>query len=813
MIFRLCLTFLLVEIGFGESRKSVHQVQLEYYNQHYLQLDEFTEPITVINAKRLRLVTPTKEIFGYHPYWMGTAWQNYNYNLLTTIAYFSAEATATGGLSNLHGWPVSGLINMAHSNGVDVVLVVTLFNSTHLTTLLSSATNRQNLINNLISQVQAGNADGVNVDFESMPASQKQNMVTFITDLTDAFHDSIPGSQVTLAMPAVDWSDAWDYQALAQVSDGLFIMGYDFHYSGSSTTGAVAPLIGGTYNITNTINTYLNETGGLADKLILGCPYYGYEWSSSSGSAGSSTTGTGTAKFYSAQEPLAQSYGKLWDSNSQTPWYRYQNPSWYQGWYDDSLSLSLKYDLAIQNNLKGIGMWALGYDGSNSELWEALAEKFGAESAPTIPTDLTLKNIGSGSIMINFSGAASADSISILRGYLNSTTVDTLGSYNQRPIILNDLLEEETYFVRVFGSNSFGQSPTTEMLGFVPTQDEVKILIVNGFDRMSGTNNTQDFILQHGSAIDAAGYAFESATNEAIQNGIISLNDYQIVDWILGEEGTSTSTFTSNEQSLVAEFLDNGGRLFVSGSEIGYDLSAQGDTDDQQFFHQYLKAQYISDAAGGHQGVYSGYGVDGSLFAGINSILFDDGSHGTYDVDWPDGIKPLSGAVSCIKFNGVDYSTRGGMGISYDGSFSISGNHGAVVYLSVGFEAIYHEDSRNILMNKVLNYFEQIPIVSISPDEQVPADFKISSIFPNPGNPGVNISLSISKNQDILILSIIDLIGRTIYSKKLSSSIKGAYRWKWDGKSIDGESSPTGTYHAVVSNGKQHVVYRFSILK
>ena len=118
-----------------------------------------------------------------------------------------------------------------------MVLCVTLFNNSDLTTLLGNATYRQNLIDNLLTQVQAGNADGINVDFESFPASQKQNMVQFITDLTNTFHTEIPGSQVTLATPAVDWNDGWDYNALATISDGLFIMGYDYYYSGSSSTG------------------------------------------------------------------------------------------------------------------------------------------------------------------------------------------------------------------------------------------------------------------------------------------------------------------------------------------------------------------------------------------------------------------------------------------------------------------------------------------------------------------------------------------------------------------------------------------------
>ena len=190
--------------------------------------------------------------------------------MFSTIAFFSAEATATGGLSNLHGWPVTGLINTAHANGVDVVLCVTLFSNSDLVTLLSNATYRQNLIDNLLTQVQAGNADGVNVDFESFPVSQKQNMVQFITNLTNTFHNEIPGSQVTLATPAVDWNDGWDYNALATISDGLFIMGYDYYYSCSSSTGPNAPLTGNGYTVSWTVNDYLNKTNNQADKLIIG---------------------------------------------------------------------------------------------------------------------------------------------------------------------------------------------------------------------------------------------------------------------------------------------------------------------------------------------------------------------------------------------------------------------------------------------------------------------------------------------------------------------------------------------------------------
>jgi hypothetical protein len=152
--------------------------------------------------------------------------------------------------------------------GVEVVLTVTLFNKTELESLLNSESNRTTLINNLVNQVKSAMETGVNIDFEVFPASQKSNLVTFVKDLRAALRKDISHAQVTLATPAVDWSSAWDFNALASESDGLFIMGYDYHWKGSSTTGPVAPLKGGSYNITNTVILIFQLQGIMLEKLF-----------------------------------------------------------------------------------------------------------------------------------------------------------------------------------------------------------------------------------------------------------------------------------------------------------------------------------------------------------------------------------------------------------------------------------------------------------------------------------------------------------------------------------------------------------------
>ncbi|MDP6456301.1 MAG: glycosyl hydrolase family 18 protein [Candidatus Marinimicrobia bacterium] len=808
------LTMMLLSSLLSQPHESIHQIQHEQYRHLFPSLR--TESANRLAPLMTRIAGPSVEVFGYHPYWMGTAWQNYNFNLLSTVAYFGIEVTGNGTISERHGWPVTSLISEAHSYGVRVVLVVILFDSDAIEKLLKSSSNRKTLTTKLLKEVEEAGADGVNIDFEGVPSSQRNNLTTFMEALTDTFHTALPGSQVTMATPAVDWSDAFDYKKLAEACDGLMIMGYGYHWSGSSEAGPVSPLTGwGTYNVTWTVNDYLNKTDGQKDKIILGCPYYGYQWPTASGQKRAGTKGTGSAKFYSEAEALAQSYGRLWDEESLTPWYRFENPDWFQGWYDDSLSLSYKYDLALEKGLNGIGIWALGYDGTQPELWGALADHFGATAPPTAPVNLSITNEGNGTVRVAFSGAETANQYQIYRWFAASETA-LLDSSSSHPIFLTDLNEGEIYYLRVTGKNDFGESPATEVLGVTPSSSEVPALIVNGFDRISGTSNTRDFIKRHAPSIQASNYTFDSCTNEAVETGMIDLNNYSMVDWILGEEGTATSSFSKAEQAQVEDFLLAGGALFVSGSEIGYDLVEKGDTDDMEFYSNFLKADYISDAAGGQQGTYQAFGSENGIFAGITSLTFDDGSHGTYDVDWPDGIKPVAAAEINLKFSGVNYDSRGGTGIEFRGNFNGSHKEGAVVYLTVPFEAIYPSETRDAVMQNIVDYFA--PVVSISSRvTSLPDRISLMNVFPNPSNSRVTLEIQISSDSwraNFAQIQIIDILGRLVTTLPLEGEqLVDRTTVTWNGKLPSGKIAPSGVYTAVLRWEDNIEIKKFSLLR
>ena len=774
--------------------KSIHQIEWEYHRKQSrfaaIQPDRSVKPLPL----QPRSVQLSREVFGYLPYWRYDGYENINYNLVTTIAYFGAEVDELGNLVNLRHWPASGLVQLAHANGVRVVLTAVLFDSDKLRTLLSASANRQNLITNLVNQVKLAGADGVTIDFEGVPGDQRENLTRFMTDLTNTFHEEISGSYVTIFTPAVDWRNAFDYFTLAEVTDGLIMQGYDYHWSSAPNAGPVAPLtsgdVWGTYNVTWTVEDYLLKTQNNHAKLILSVPFYGIEWPTADGELNSPTTDVGSAMIYSVAYSNAQTYGRLWDQHSQTPWYKYQQGNqWFQGWYDDSLSLSLKFDLVNDRDLKGIAVWALTYDGQRTELQAAVSNAFGSTAPPLKPANFRLTNLGDGRVQIAVSPSAGATGYRVYRSTdaVHFQTVD----YPGHSILLSGLSADSVYYFKLSAVNANGESPTTEVLAVRPTPGKAPILIVHGFDRTSGTRNTFDYIRRFAPSVARMGYAFDACANEVIEEGLLNLSDYHTVVWILGEEGTSDESFSGLEQHQVAAYLENGGRLFISGSEIGYDLVAKGSQADRNFYRDYLKARYIRDKTGN----YRVSGTAEGIFAGLSNLAFDNGSQGTYNVDYPDGILPEEGAVLAMVYPGFDAGSNGGAGIQYEGLFGNGTQPGKLVYLAVGFEAFYPQSARDSLMERILTFFDVPTAIPQKRPTTAVHRFQLEQNYPNPFNPVTTIAFTLSDAfPQPVLLQVFDLLGREVITLVHRRMPAGRHRVVWDGRDGRGRPVPSGVY-------------------
>jgi spore germination protein YaaH/flagellar hook assembly protein FlgD len=357
-----------------------------------------------------------RQVFGFLPYWeVSGASTKLNYDVLSTIAYFSVGATERGNLKKRDadgtrttgwgGWTSSSMtsvINAAHRKGTRVVLTVSVFAWTSSQArvqraLLGSSSARLNLAMQVVAAVRDRGADGVNLDFEPLSRGYGDEFVSLLRTLRSEFNKIRSGYQVTYDTTAYIGNYPLEASVGRRAADAIFVMGYDYRIGSSSTAGSIDPLSGPTYDLADTVRAYKARVPG--SRIILGVPWYGRAWSTATSSPRSRTIsglkyGYSTPVNYENVLAFAAKYGRRWDPVEQSPYVVYRRrhctssygcvTSWRQIWYDDAASLRRRYQLVNDYGLRGAGMWALGYDGGHSELYRALATSFLVDkSAPT----------------------------------------------------------------------------------------------------------------------------------------------------------------------------------------------------------------------------------------------------------------------------------------------------------------------------------------------------------------------------------------------------------------------------------------------
>ena len=308
------------------------------------------------------------------------------------------------------------------------------------------------------------------------------------------------------------------------------------------------------------------------------------------------------------------------------------------------------------------------------------------------------------------------------------------------------------YSFKVTAANRGGESFPSEILSAYKAKDEKgKILIINGFDRLSGPaiintptsagfdleedpgvpylynislsgaqigfdrkqagkegkgslghsgnelegmkiiGNTFDYPFIHGKAIQAAGhYSFVSCSDEAVENGRVQLEEYPIVDYILGLEKEDPvnrayyKTFSSPMQRIITAYCQSGGNILVSGSYPGSDMNtSQG---NREFTQKVLKYGYQSSLRNSLSGQINGLGRTISIPRLPNE--------NRYAVTAPDCIVPVAPAFSVFTYSPDNQSA----GIAYKGNYR-------TFVMGFPFESIESDKDRAMVMAAILNFF------------------------------------------------------------------------------------------------------------
>ncbi len=333
-------------------------------------------------------------VYGFVPYWNLGSLSSADFADTSVLAYFGLELGPDGsldrtgkGFEDLSGPGFTSLLRRAHLAGDRVLLTVSATSPQLIARLLSRpAAHGRQLGAQLAALVVSKGADGADLDVEGRSSAERSRFVSFVSAFTRTFRALDPGGQVMLdAYPqsASSSTDFIDVAKLAPLVDTIFVMAYDMidPAAASANSPLRSPSLG--LDVSGALLAYLKVVP--ASELVLGLPFYGYDFTTAGPAPGSSAR---------AADPVAVTYAEIvaaghrarWDSESLTPYSVFKVAGrWHQTWYDDPLSIALKTAVAEELRLGGTGAWALGQEGGSSEMLRALDGWSGPEKLPLGP--------------------------------------------------------------------------------------------------------------------------------------------------------------------------------------------------------------------------------------------------------------------------------------------------------------------------------------------------------------------------------------------------------------------------------------------
>ena len=280
-----------------------------------------------------------------------------NADAMTGVAPYWFRATADGTLESKQSQLA---YDEARAAGLSVYPLVT--NKREATeTILGSEPMRNKTIDSIMKVIDEQGFDGINLDFELVPAYHKDNLTAFVTALYKRMKDK-KKTLIVSVFPKIDVDEsvhgAYDYEALSKQSDYLQIMAYDRHWA-TSEAGAIAPIGWFEDNF-----KYAIEHGGGAGKIIIGLSLYGYDW----GGGEEAETVTYVDATVRAQQHGAEIF---FDQTDRAPYFVYDG---HEVWFEDQRSIDAKLDVIAKYNPAGIAMWRLGQE--QPEVWDVIRAKF-----------------------------------------------------------------------------------------------------------------------------------------------------------------------------------------------------------------------------------------------------------------------------------------------------------------------------------------------------------------------------------------------------------------------------------------------------
>lgn len=318
------------------------------------------------------------EIVGFLPYWLiPKATKDYS-KYITTLTYFGLSLNGDGTIKKLNnpgeeepGWTALKAHKFPAYNAKQSLLVISGDDEVIGSIVNDPVTSANNLVSEVSPIMKDQGFTDLNLDIESFldasPAAQA-NFTTFVKTVKNGMHTTVTLDLIPIALVK---EKLYDARALGQIVDRIVLMTYDFHYTGSFTAGANAPIGGAGTTLEYDTETAVKEALKVmpANKILLGIPLYGYEWETIQNASESATIPGGASVASSArvEEVLSQcaSCSAVTDPVAKEPYVIFpKNDYFNEIYFENADSMKTKIAMAQKYRLAGVALWALGYEDS-----------------------------------------------------------------------------------------------------------------------------------------------------------------------------------------------------------------------------------------------------------------------------------------------------------------------------------------------------------------------------------------------------------------------------------------------------------------
>ncbi|MDD5570559.1 MAG: T9SS type A sorting domain-containing protein [Bacteroidales bacterium] len=293
-----------------------------------------------------------------------------------------------------------------------------------------------------------------------------------------------------------------------------------------------------------------------------------------------------------------------------------------------------------------------------------------------------------------------------------------------------------------------------QMLKFYLISDVTDLIINNAGDWGDGsTTSAADFESNYVKGLTLAGNTTFAKTSSQIFMLANRSNALTNVKYLYFNVGWSFMSFTDENVPVFKSFLDNGGCLFVSGQDIGWEVNdpnGMGTNITKTFYSNYLNTTWNSDGAPANNLLTA---VSGDVIFGSvsNSSIID--IYGGYM--YPDEFTPKGIGLAAFTYNNNAAKTA-----------CVRSNNGTykVVYLGVSLEMIADSNVRKQIIKLSHDWFHGL--ISVAEHKKSTTVQGIGQNYPNPCDE--NTVFPLYNLIDNVTLQINDLTGRVIYEKQVS---------------------------------------------